>query len=163
VFSFDGHVGGPPETYLPYIDPRYRADLEALSAENAEWSGFTKFYGFERGQKYGVFDAPRLLEEMDADGIAGQILLNGHGMAGARRPPPAPPGPPRGRGPPPAAPRFPPPAAGAASCRPPPGPRASPRRGRWRTGAWCGRRAPAAFPPPAGGPPRRPRRTTTRT
>jgi predicted TIM-barrel fold metal-dependent hydrolase len=81
VFSFDGHVGGPPESYLPYIDPPYRADLEALSTENTEWSGYCKFYGFERGQKYGVFDPPRLLEEMDADGIAGQILLNGHGMA----------------------------------------------------------------------------------
>jgi predicted TIM-barrel fold metal-dependent hydrolase len=81
VFSFDGHVGGPPESYLPYIEPRYRADLEALSAENTEWSGHCKFYGFEPGKKYGVFDSPRLLQEMDADGISGQILLNGHGMA----------------------------------------------------------------------------------
>jgi predicted TIM-barrel fold metal-dependent hydrolase len=81
VFSFDGHVGGPPDAYLDYIEPRYRADLEALRDENDEWAGYTKFYGFERGARYGVFDAGRLLEEMDADGIAGQILLNGHGMA----------------------------------------------------------------------------------
>ncbi len=81
VFSFDGHVGGPPDCYVDYIEPRYRADLEALRAENDEWAGYCKFYGFERGERYGVFDAGRLLEEMDADGIAGQILLNGHGMA----------------------------------------------------------------------------------
>ena len=81
IFSFDGHVGGPPESYLPYIEPQYRADLEALSAENAEWSGHCKFYGFTPGEKYGVFDSPRMLEEMDADGISGQILLSGHGMA----------------------------------------------------------------------------------
>jgi predicted TIM-barrel fold metal-dependent hydrolase len=81
VFSFDGHVGAPPEAYADYIEPRYRADLEALRVENDEWAGYTKFYGFERGARYGVFDAGRLLEEMDADGIAGQILLNGHGMA----------------------------------------------------------------------------------
>jgi predicted TIM-barrel fold metal-dependent hydrolase len=81
VFSFDGHVGGPPECYLDHIDPRYRADLEALRAENDEWAGYCKFYGFERGERYGVFDAGRLLHELDADGVAGQILLNGHGMA----------------------------------------------------------------------------------
>ena len=81
VFSFDGHVGGPPENYRDYIDPRYRDDLEALRAENDEWTGYCKFHGFERGQKYGVFDSGRLLEELDAEGIAGQILLNGHGMA----------------------------------------------------------------------------------
>jgi predicted TIM-barrel fold metal-dependent hydrolase len=81
VFSFDGHVGGPPEAYRDYIDPVYRADLDALRAENDEWAGYTKFHGFERGERYGVFDAARLLDELDADGIAGQILLNGHGMA----------------------------------------------------------------------------------
>jgi predicted TIM-barrel fold metal-dependent hydrolase len=81
VFSFDGHVGGPPEMYRGYIDPRYRDDLDALRTENDEWAGYTKFYGFDRGERYGVFDAGRLLEELDADGIAGQILLNGHGMA----------------------------------------------------------------------------------
>ena len=81
IFSFDGHVGGPPDTYLEYIEPRYRADLEALRAENDEWAGSTKFHGFERGERYGVFDAGRLLEELDAEGIAGQVLLNGHGMA----------------------------------------------------------------------------------
>jgi predicted TIM-barrel fold metal-dependent hydrolase len=81
VFSFDGHVGGPPDCYVDHIEPRYRADLEALRAENDEWAGYCKFHGFERGERYGVFDAHRLLEELDADGIAGQILLNGHGMA----------------------------------------------------------------------------------
>jgi hypothetical protein len=67
--------------YLNYIEPRYRADLEALRAENEEWAGHCLFYGFERGQRYGVFDADRLLQELDADGVAGQILLHGHGMA----------------------------------------------------------------------------------
>ena len=81
VFSFDGHVGAPPDRYLEYIEPRYRGDLEALQAENDEWAGSTKFHGFERGERYGVFDAGRLLEELDAEGIAGQVLLNGHGMA----------------------------------------------------------------------------------
>jgi hypothetical protein len=72
VFSFDGHVGGPPENYRDYIDPRYRDDLDALRAENDEWTGYCKFHGFERGQKYGVFDSGRLLEELDAEGIAGR-------------------------------------------------------------------------------------------
>ncbi len=81
IFSFDGHVGGPPAMYLEYIEPAYRDDLEALQAENDEWAGYTKFHGFQRGERYGVFDAGRLLEELDAEGMAGQILLNGHGMA----------------------------------------------------------------------------------
>jgi hypothetical protein len=38
IFSFDGHVGGPPDSYLEYIEPRYRKDLEALRAENDEWA-----------------------------------------------------------------------------------------------------------------------------
>src|SRR5262249_3193680 len=81
LFSFDGHVGEPPELDLEHIEPRYRGALEALREENDEWVGYTKFYGFERGERYGVFDAGRLLEELDAEGIAGQVLLNGHGMA----------------------------------------------------------------------------------
>ena len=84
IFSCDSHVGGPPEVYKDYIDPSYREALDALSAENDLWSGQTFWHGFERGQSsdhYGVFDAKRLLEEMDADGVAGQLLLNGHGLA----------------------------------------------------------------------------------
>ena len=48
LFSFDGHVGGPPETYLEYIEPRYRGDLEALRGENDEWAGYCKFHGLEQ-------------------------------------------------------------------------------------------------------------------
>jgi len=84
IFSCDSHVGGPPEFYRDYIDPRYRDALDGLSAENDLWSGQTFWHGFQRGQsldRYGVFDAKRLLEEMDADGVAGQLLLNGHGLA----------------------------------------------------------------------------------
>jgi predicted TIM-barrel fold metal-dependent hydrolase len=84
IFSCDSHVGGPPEVYKDYIDPRYRDELAALSAENDLWSGQTYWHGFQRGEsldQYGVFDARRLLEEMDADGVAGQLLLNGHGLA----------------------------------------------------------------------------------
>lgn len=84
IFSCDSHVGGPPQVYRDYIDPRYRDALDALSAENDLWSGQTYWAGFQRGEsldRYGVFDARRLLEEMDADGVAGQLLLNGHGLA----------------------------------------------------------------------------------
>jgi hypothetical protein len=45
IFSFDGHVGGPPDSYLEYIEPRYRNDLEALRAENDEWAGSTILVG----------------------------------------------------------------------------------------------------------------------
>ena len=84
IFSCDGHVGGPPQVYRDYIDPRYRVALDELSAENDIWSGQTFWGGFERGEdldRYGVFNPRRLLEEMDADGVAGQLLLNGHGLA----------------------------------------------------------------------------------
>ncbi len=84
IFSCDSHVGGPPQVYRDYIDPSYRDALDDLSAENDLWSGQTYWHGFERGQSldhYGVFDAKRLLQEMDADGVAGQLLLNGHGLA----------------------------------------------------------------------------------
>lgn len=84
IFSCDSHVGGPPQFYRDYIDPRYRDALDALAPENDLWSGQTKWHGFERGQsvdRYGPFCAPQLLKEMDADGVAGQLLLNGHGLA----------------------------------------------------------------------------------
>jgi predicted TIM-barrel fold metal-dependent hydrolase len=84
IFSCDSHVGGPPQFYRDYIDPRFRDALDTLAAENDLWSGQTFWHGFQRGEKlerYGVFNARRLLEEMDADGVAGQLLLNGHGLA----------------------------------------------------------------------------------
>src|SRR5262245_66172688 len=64
LFSFDGHVGGPPEMYLEYIEPRYRGALEALREEHAEWVGYTQFHTFERTVSDGVLSACRLLEQM---------------------------------------------------------------------------------------------------
>ena len=81
IFSCDGHVGGPPDMYLDYIEPRYRADLEALRAENDEWTSYCYRHDDDREGRYGVFDASKLLEELDADGVAGQLLLHGHGLA----------------------------------------------------------------------------------
>jgi predicted TIM-barrel fold metal-dependent hydrolase len=81
IFSCDGHVGGPPDMYLDYIEPRYRADLEALGAENDEWTSYCYRHADDRDGRYGVFEATRLLEELDADGVAGQLLLHGHGLA----------------------------------------------------------------------------------
>jgi predicted TIM-barrel fold metal-dependent hydrolase len=84
IFSCDGHVGGPPEAYKDYIDPGYRKALEELSAENEEWSSHTvrgESFKREEGEGYGTFDAKRLLEEMDAEGVSGQLLLNGHSLA----------------------------------------------------------------------------------
>ena len=81
VFSFDGHVGGPPDSYLGYIEPQYRADLRGAQRREQRVDRVLQVPRVRAARTFGVFDAGRLLEELDAEGIAGQVLLNGHGMA----------------------------------------------------------------------------------
>jgi hypothetical protein len=37
IVSADGHAGGPPELYRPYLESRYHHELDQLIADNDVW------------------------------------------------------------------------------------------------------------------------------
>jgi predicted TIM-barrel fold metal-dependent hydrolase len=97
LVSADGHAGGPPEVYRDYIEAAYLPALDALVAENDEWIAITASAGGvskgqpadvldlidERGTirtdgERGAWDMDRRIRELDAEGVAGELLLSGH-------------------------------------------------------------------------------------
>jgi predicted TIM-barrel fold metal-dependent hydrolase len=93
VISADGHWGGPPRLYRDYIDPQYRTELDALTAEDDAWreSSLTQrrfapetlelIDGDRRirdGGEWGAWQLGPRLAELDREGVAGEILLPGH-------------------------------------------------------------------------------------
>jgi len=96
IVSADAHSGGPPEAYRDYLDPEYRRALEDLEVENREFltRGITQErYSraqlelidergvIRKGGLLGAWDAHSRLREMDAEGIAAEIVLPGHQLA----------------------------------------------------------------------------------
>lgn len=97
IVSADGHTGGPPEIYRDYIESKYLGALDALTAENDEWVGITTSAGgtakchpsevldvidernaIRTDGELGAWDMARRLRELDAEGVAGELLLSGH-------------------------------------------------------------------------------------
>ena len=87
IFSADGHIGQSGAGYRDYIDPEFRDRLDDLTANQNFLSSF--FYGSlppdvasvvdERGVRDGLpevfWDVDKRLAELDAEGIAGELVL----------------------------------------------------------------------------------------
>jgi predicted TIM-barrel fold metal-dependent hydrolase len=96
LVSADSHAGGPPEAYREYLDPEFRPLLKGLAAENQRFlmRGVTQERYSQRqldtmdergviraGGLQGAWNAAARVREMDAEGIAAEILLPGHQLA----------------------------------------------------------------------------------
>lgn len=105
LISTDTHAGLPPEQYREYIDPQYRPAFdEALAADVtaaalvseddhqkflAEWNSEIG----DHGGMEGAWDATIRTKEMDAEGVAAEVVFpdaDAAGVVGSRRPPSAP-------------------------------------------------------------------------
>ncbi len=93
LISADNHVGAGPAAYLPYVDPQYRNDLMALRNEEHDYlSVFVPFSTFSdealdtidtrnairHGGTLGALSTKARLKELDAEGVAGEIVHTGH-------------------------------------------------------------------------------------
>jgi predicted TIM-barrel fold metal-dependent hydrolase len=89
IVSGDGHVAAPPERYADYLEDRYKPLVLDLIRENIEYlQNFTVatrpspevFEVFDRrnlarsGGEFGSFDIDVRLRQMDAEGIAAEIV-----------------------------------------------------------------------------------------
>jgi predicted TIM-barrel fold metal-dependent hydrolase len=92
VVSGDGHAAAPLETYRPYLESRYHDDLDALLPEEKEYServagpahptaeamkAFDLRGAMASGGERGSYDIDVRLREMDAEGVACDILHSG--------------------------------------------------------------------------------------
>lgn len=93
IVSGDGHAGAPPEAYRPYLDEPFRDRVDDLVAENELYmaiagvparptpEALAVFDGRGRvsgGGVLGGWDLDVRLAELDADGIAAEIVHAGH-------------------------------------------------------------------------------------
>jgi predicted TIM-barrel fold metal-dependent hydrolase len=89
IVSGDGHVAAPVEVYAPYLEERYRPEILELIRENVEYLNtfalatrpkpdvlevFDTRYAARTGGEFGSFDISRRLKEMDAEGIAAEVI-----------------------------------------------------------------------------------------
>src|SRR5690606_20580773 len=96
IVSGDGHTGAPPEAYRDYIEPRYRGDIDRLIDENDEWVELAvkctdtppevldiidAHRAIRDNGELGAWDMDRRLQELDREGVAGELLLPGHSLA----------------------------------------------------------------------------------
>src|SRR5271155_4142003 len=92
IVSADGHVGTQPEVYRDYIDTEYRDAIDDLISENQEYlrlsSGISEFapdvleviddrQAIRSGGLAAGWDMERRLRELDAEGVAGEVVLSG--------------------------------------------------------------------------------------
>jgi predicted TIM-barrel fold metal-dependent hydrolase len=93
VFSGDGHAGAPVEAYREYLEPAYRDLLDDLIEENQLYMAvagdpsrpspealevFDRRGAHTAGGEYGCWDLDVRLREIDADGVAGELIHSGH-------------------------------------------------------------------------------------
>ena len=93
LISADGHAGGTPEEYRAYIDPAFRGRIDDLIVENEEFKAraisqhrYSKTQlermdereAIRSGGIEGGWNAARRLKEMDAEGVAAELLNPGH-------------------------------------------------------------------------------------
>lgn len=89
VFSADGHAGARIEEYRPYLAERHRAALDELLEEDALYNKlvtrplqptdealdvFDRRGAVRAGGVYGAWDLDVRLRELDAEGIAGEVV-----------------------------------------------------------------------------------------
>lgn len=95
IVSADGHTGAPPEAYRDYIESAYAPELDRLAVENDEWLSVVitakgsaeetlEVIDARRAIRdegeLGAFDMDRRVAELDAEGVAAELLLSGHQM-----------------------------------------------------------------------------------
>ena len=92
IFSADGHAGADIETYRPYLERRLWDDLDALRDENEEYltvagraahpteeamAVFDRRGAVAAAGEFGAWDVELRLRELDAEGIAGELIHYG--------------------------------------------------------------------------------------
>src|ERR1700753_4301286 len=90
IVSGDGHVSGTVQQYAKYLPAAYRHKVYELARENEEdlellgffgptdpsdWAVFDTRGRLASGGEFGSWDVERRLEELDADGIAAELIL----------------------------------------------------------------------------------------
>ena len=98
IVSTDGHAGPPVDAYRDYLDPQYHAQLDELMQEEEEFLAITSKIGvfsesqlalidtdgaIATGGITGAWDIERRLAEMDREGVAVEVFLQGHQSASA--------------------------------------------------------------------------------
>jgi predicted TIM-barrel fold metal-dependent hydrolase len=98
IVSTDGHAGPLVHVYRDYLEARFHSDLDALEDEEREYLGITSKIGvysasqlelvdtegaIASGGTDGAWDLERRIQEMDREGIAAEIFLQGHQYASA--------------------------------------------------------------------------------
>lgn len=93
LISADNHVGAGPAAYLPYVEDRYKTALMELRTEEADYlQVFIPFSTFSdenlehidgrrairNGGAYGALSTKLRLKELDAEGVAAEIVHTGH-------------------------------------------------------------------------------------
>jgi predicted TIM-barrel fold metal-dependent hydrolase len=93
LVSADNHAGAKPAAYSGYIEEKYRPALEDLESEEAQFLAiFGAFASFgpealafmderraiRNGGVTGAWDISKRLQEMDAEGIAAEVVHGGH-------------------------------------------------------------------------------------
>src|SRR5579863_4688815 len=96
IISGDNHAGAKLSTYAPYIEAKYRPALKELEQEEAEFFAATGVLSqfsdkvldviddrraIRTGGVSGAWDVRRRLQEMDAEGVAAEIVHAGHQAA----------------------------------------------------------------------------------
>ena len=92
VVSCDGHCGPPVEQFGPYMDPKYRPMVAELVQEEKDLQVFNSIVRFDTPERLNFvdpreriasggysagWDTERRLAELDAEGIAAEILFPG--------------------------------------------------------------------------------------
>jgi predicted TIM-barrel fold metal-dependent hydrolase len=92
IFSADGHAGADIETYRPYLEKKYWRALDDLVAENEEYLSvagrpahptseamavFDDRGAVRDNGEFGAWDIDLRLSELDAEGIAGELIHYG--------------------------------------------------------------------------------------
>jgi predicted TIM-barrel fold metal-dependent hydrolase len=90
LVSADGHVSAPPSVYAEYLEVRFRTAVYDLCRENDDYLNVFGVLGrpdaedlsvldtrgrLASGGEFGAWDATRRLAELDAEGVAAELLL----------------------------------------------------------------------------------------
>jgi predicted TIM-barrel fold metal-dependent hydrolase len=94
IISGDGHVGGTPEMYAPYMPNEYREILTEMTAENVEFSSLAGRQPPEiggpdgppemdgatvpRDEEFPGWNVARRLRDLDQEGVAAEVVHGGH-------------------------------------------------------------------------------------
>ena len=97
IISADAHAGLPCEEYRPYLDPRYTEQFDAFLAERQamrddqmklNYDYITQWETTHEEGLRGAFDAEQRDKEMDADGVAAEVIFpDADSITGMESPP----------------------------------------------------------------------------